>query len=764
MTSFGKITVFTVCFLLSVFLPSFGDEKQVLENENVYISLVLDSESQRVYIDEIIDKTNSNYISLFDNDERPAPIWGLQMEGKTNYLFSNNVRFIRWETPSNDQLGIVWELKNDSDLGDLRFTATITLKRSIYWDFSVEAIGRNPQSFNLQWLEYPYLGDLNPDDLNMVLPQGWGREYHNPGAFSGYYKYPTKDANMQFMAYYRQGNKHGLYFAANDSSGFQKLIRHNLIKSRNDPSRSNIRASIRTIPSVQKNSVSWQLPFPMEIRPFTGGWFEASRIYRLFVDGWKAPNQRNGINDWTFDNDLFLLVLAANVDGGKLMEPGSGRPLHEKLKTLMEDLDANTAAIHLNRWHNHRFDDNYPNYFPPKSGFEDFLAEMKSMNVKVLPYINARIADIDVANTESSIYDNASQGVSGDFFRVKHNVNQFLTMCPNTEYWQNKIRTISERLLKEYGVDGVYYDEVGTAPSYLCVNASHNHPEDQVYRLFSGNQAPFNFASGNRWTKAVNRLFNPEAVSMTEDNGEVYNADIHLMVNHELKIYKGGCNDFQEEPSTTIPLFPAVYSGKKQTLGFSRHYLAENGRTLPSCNGNIDVDFLNGGMFKMALNFLYGSHISWVSHTYLLENEGLRDYMKSLLQQRKVIRDYFNFGEMWFPPAVEMADNTARALIEEDLKLRGERVGKYQFFEDPLQATFWKYTDDDTQKFAVMITNFTQNEASANEISLRLPAGNYFEQDLSETERKKVKSNGEYVLKDVTLSALSVKVFEFERR
>jgi hypothetical protein len=50
-----------------------------------------------------------------------------------------------------------------------------------------------------------------------------------------------------------------------------------------------------------------------------------------------------------------------------------------------------------------------------------------------------------------------------------------VSMCPATEYWQEKASDIASTMINEVGFDGVYMDQIGCVPVTPCFDRTHNH-------------------------------------------------------------------------------------------------------------------------------------------------------------------------------------------------------------------------------------------------------------------------------------------------
>lgn len=60
-------------------------------------------------------------------------------------------------------------------------------------------------------------------------------------------------------------------------------------------------------------------------------------------------------------------------------------------------------------------------------------------------------------------------------------------MCPATEYWQDKMVMLADKIVNEDGFDGIYYDMVAAVPAEPCFDRSHDHPMGGGHHYQNGN-------------------------------------------------------------------------------------------------------------------------------------------------------------------------------------------------------------------------------------------------------------------------------------
>ena len=146
------------------------------------------------------------------------------------------------------------------------------------------------------------------------------------------------------------------------------------------------------------------------------------------------------------------------------------------------------VGVHWYGWHQNPFDNDYPHYFPAKDGFGEAVRGLAGQRRYVMPYINGRLWDTRDKGTEDFefsalpcppppktktgkpyIETYGSKEADGSPVRLA-------VMCPATKSGRQTVRQTVLRLMNEYGVDGVYIDQVAAARRCCVWIARHGHP------------------------------------------------------------------------------------------------------------------------------------------------------------------------------------------------------------------------------------------------------------------------------------------------
>jgi hypothetical protein len=230
-------------------------------------------------------------------------------------------------------------------------------------------------------------------------------------------------------------------------------------------------------------------------------------------------------------------------------------------------------------------------------------------------------------------------------------------MCSSTEQWQQKIAGLVDRLVNECGVDGVYIDQISAAGAVRCFDPSHGHP----------------VGGGHFWVDGYRKLLDlarsklpKDRILTTEEDAECWldQFDALLLVNTPMSVGR------------TIPLFPAVYSGRTITFGFQ--YFAEDdlARSLPFRS-------------KMARAFTYGSQLGWIRTEWIMAPEAAKEaeFLRNLVRCRRFGHKYLVYGRL-----LGMLDVVGDSpVISGDAS--GKRGGDYAFETPAVLASAWLAED-----------------------------------------------------------------------
>lgn len=514
---------------------------------------------------------------------------------------------MRWAEPSSRQLK------------GLTVTATVTADSAVdalVWDFQVTPPTTGWALWNVRF----NLCVREPDDGGTVfvprsagqLERGaWGRQWRYAG------RYPSGWITMPYMAAYEsESGGAGVYVGAHDPGGSVKEI-----FAASQPGSRTVGFSIEyPVPDMGKPGVSFELPGTIVWRRFDGDWFDAACIYRDWVRREARWYPKLG-PDGREDTPKWMRELSVWARGGG--PPTPGRPLVQAFREKM----GVPVGFHWYRWHQIPFDNDYPHYFPPDDSFDETVKILQAKQIHVMPYTNARLWDTRDRGTQDFQFSNvarpgATKDEQGELYIEKHEKEsdgtpvRHAVMCPSSAVWRNKVQETVLRLMNEYGVHGVYLDQVGAAKPLLCFDETHGHP----------------LGGGHWWAESYGKILGgirekmPEGrILTTESNAETYvkGFDGYLTYNWQ---YDG-----------QVPAFAAVYGGALQMFG--RAY-----RRGPTKDLALRM--------KAGQQLVYGEQIGWIDPRVVNEPDNFA-FLRQLVHLRSRFTRYFYAGQMGRPPSLE---------------------------------------------------------------------------------------------------------------
>jgi hypothetical protein len=519
---------------------------------------------------------------------------------------------------SNRQLILRWAKPLDDSWRDLTVAATATAlptEHAWHWALRVE---NKSSEWGVWRIIFPQVNlvDLGPG-AEVLFPRGPGEVQRDVWSRSFQYhgQYPGGWCSMQFMAAYRTGtNPTGLYVALHDPWGSTKDL-----EVASDPEKRSVRlhfehpASNMGVPGQGfelSGDAVWQL--------LRGDWFDAALIYKQWVrqdSRWWPKLGRAGRED----TPLWMRELCAwAMTGGG---PENCVASVEKFKQFL----GVPAGFHWYNWHQIPFDNDYPHYFPAKTGFAEGVRRLQEGGVFVMPYINGRLWDsldngaLD-AEFSQRAFSAATKKTDGKAYLESYGSKEtngepvrLAAMCPATDLWQQTVRDIVLKLLKEVKTSAVYIDQVAAAAPTLCLDPKHEHP----------------LGGGHWWNEGywkmletIRRDMPREAMITTECNGEPF-----------VRWFDGYLT-WHWQHDGQVPAFPAIYGGAVQMFG--RAY-----------RGGATKDLAL--RMKAGQQLVFGEQLGWLDPSLVDEKENA-EFFRQAVQVRHRFRRYFYAGEMARPP------------------------------------------------------------------------------------------------------------------
>ena len=302
-------------------------------------------------------------------------------------------------------------------------------------------------------------------------------------------------------------------------------------------------APVHYVPLIPENRVRYAVGYECGIVKFSGSWYEAAQLYRAwalnqswFVKRRISPVMR-GIGIWVWNRGT----------AGEVIPPA---------ERLQKDAGV-PVALDWYWWHHNPYDTDYPDFWPPRHGVENFraaIARLKSQNIFVQVYTNGMTWDIDNETYESghgsgSIQLNRDGSPTAMMFNP-YTRHHLAIMCGEAPEYQEKMIALSKNLAS-CGVPGLYLDMIGSAAFSPCFNPEHHHPYGGgVYQR----EGYLNYVSRIRRE-------NPELLLSTEYANEMMDVFDSMIV---LDSSAERC--YKRDDFAPVPAYSAVYHGSGITL------------------------------------------------------------------------------------------------------------------------------------------------------------------------------------------------------
>lgn len=573
-----------------------------------YIVIALGLVSQSLFAGTVSKDFNINTLVAGS-----APLWKatfLGPQGETpEYSGSFDSRSLAEYSEDGFAVSLMWPLRIDRKDGSyVNVTVRLDGDTSV-WDFSAKL----PEGWIVHELEFPIVKVKRDKGSKAVIPMGYGAEFEIPsdgGSLQA--RYPSVTGGMQFVL--THSPKGCYYFSSLDDKGAGKYF---FIQGTE-----NFLTFTQKVPASYawtnrgEFSLPWSTVFALSDKSWEQTLLEKYRPFALSTQWGKTSLREKDIPQWMLDADVWMRpknmfdnVVDCVRKAVKYYGPGLG--------------------IHWYHWHNHEYDTMYPEYFPPKPGFREMVAEVQKAGAHVTPYINGRLWDPANDSYKVNGYLASCRKPDGTLYTEVYptsNVPNTVT-CPSSPIWQGIVKSLVDSLICNVGTDGVYIDQISAAASEPCYAVNHPHAK----------------GAGSWWPEAYRKLlgelhseyFKDGKAVTSEENAEPYLDlfDMLLIVNtphgHGVKM---------------LPVFPLIYSDRVVYSGLNYYHRELNDGHFLYINGR---------------SFLWGAQLGWVQPEWLFAGGNDREikFLKTLGKFRAANHDVFLggrfIGELTFPEPLD---------------------------------------------------------------------------------------------------------------
>ena len=649
-----------------------------------YLVLYLSGSQDGSYISQISQRSGSE--NLLPSAPEHKYLWRLHLEGETGSpisISSEDLKLasnIEHRSHGGKCLQLIWDrVKNLAISVEASFCVSpndplIRMRLSV----------QNDSAFTLAQVDFPMLSGIGPlsDDPSqdyLIWPKGTGElipnPYQNPIPHAGreLHPYPSSIQSMQVTGLY--GTRGGLYIAAYDPDCWSKYLRF-------EPSltRRSLDFYLENYPqNIGSPGNDYQMHYDAVIGTFSGDWWVAAQMYRDWALTQNWCRSLNLIDDPSLSPHVRDVVLWFVLQ--------SKPTVMEKQALQMQEYFGVPSIAHLYDWHKSPVTHTDPDYFPAKKGFEEAVRNLKQAGIEVMPYINVRMWD---TNTPSFIEEEAYAGAlrtTGSTIPTRsYNAHTFVTMCSSVPLWQEKMASVCETLTKEYGVGGVYLDQLsGPSTTPLCFARGHPHPP----------------GGGNYWARGYLEMVEIIKRRMPDKNcffTSEYFAEPYIA--HVDGFLVWSC--FTEY---AIPFAQAVFSGR--TIFWGRFFGTFFGEQPQPHLDRTDEGFYS----KFADMMCNGIQLGWI-YAWIMEDDVAekREFIRNMARLYETgLKDAYLSGQLIKAPDLVGLDRTVEVIWpmykNENKQLFPVLTGAWQFEDSRIKLLAINVTTDN-QRFEIDIARW----------------------------------------------------------
>lgn len=452
-----------------------------------------------------------------------------------------------WERVSASRSGAVSTFVLEKD-GVRVVLNAVSGKDEITWNVALQS---ENECFSLYACEYPALSFDATRGTRVFFPYGCGEVYRAEKPFETKQNYPSYGASMEYTAFWNEKTGRGVYYGLHDPAPAYKKIRFV-----SDGKTGTLGAEM-PLTGIDRAKNGQVLAGSAVWRIFDGDWYDAALFYKAFFEeqaDWKPVMQdgkRADTPEWLRTNPHWWR---------KRMTWDTS--FADELTAADKSLGLSSPSpVHLYDWFQIPYDTNYPHYFPAKDAFAVGMKRLQTYGIRVMPYINGRLWDTHDKGKEDWQFTPIAKPWCTKSAGDKPFLESYPTskidlaiMCPSSALWQEKMTEIMEKLFADFGVDGIYIDQIGAAQPYPCEDRRHRHRA----------------GGGSWWVESyrdllghVHRVTPEGGFLTTECTSDPYMKDIQ------------GYLSWIWIKNNQVPAFMAVYNGYVTVFGRSYDYAGD---------------------------------------------------------------------------------------------------------------------------------------------------------------------------------------------
>jgi len=403
-------------------------------------------------------------------------------------------------------------------------------------------------------------------------------------------------------------------------------------------------------------TAQWECPYPVVVEGFSGGWFGAAQRHRAWAmqQRWcrRGPlHTRDDVPDACTQLDLWFARYG--------FHPASDTPtpaweFRDAMRRLRKVFDM-PFGVHWYHWHDFSWHSTFPTHAPPVEGFREVVEELQDSGVVVMPYCQGRMLYRDRETIDHDRRHATVEANGQPYLEMYTPQDDWpLALCPSDPWSAEQWYEAARMLWDDYGVEGVYFDQITAMPPSLCYHAGHGHP------LGGGNHYWRGYDHALAEMEPL-RSSSPERFLSSELLSDAFldRIDLYLCFVPVLEDY--------------VPLFPAIYGDYTMLMGRSTpREVMENPALMALCQGE---------------QFLFGAQLGWMNDE-ILDVPAAAHYLRDLARLRSRVREILNVARLVAPPRVECRPHEITLCVPGTLCGRGDRDLILQ--RAPVRATAWE--------------------------------------------------------------------------
>jgi hypothetical protein len=342
-------------------------------------------------------------------------------------------------------------------------------------------------------------------------------------------------------------------------------------------------------------------------------------------------------------------------------------------------------GVHWYNWHNFSWHSHYPTHFPTQEGFAEVLDDLQSRGVVVMPYCQGRLLyrdrpTLDVDRSHATIEANGQPYLE----KYTDQDDWPLALCPADTWSQLQWVDTARALWRQYGTDGVYFDQITAMPPSLCYHAGHGHPLGGGTWYWEGYDAALG-AMAPMIEEDSNRFLSSELMS----DAFMDRIDMYLTFVPPIEDY--------------VPLHAAIYSG----------YTTVMGRSTPEAA----MENLQLFVIEQGEQFLFGGQLGWMNEA-ILKYPAAAAFLRDLARLRAQVRAILHFGTLQRPLEMTVSGDLLAIELPPAICSKEHPVC---IRREAVRHTVWQSPDGDT---AILLLNeSTEPRAVTLPLTGDLPAG-----------------------------------------